>query len=387
MNKLARCTPFETQRGSWTRETHATALGRTADVRHMLASPTFRQHDFVYHSVPWIDYAECGDKQGYAWSFQASLDSCNLPSWPRLYALLQQELRGKTIVFAGDSVTRQLYGGFRNALIMQGGSKVNISRWGAHGVRWAKEAERATFHFYDKFHDGAGGNHDDATPESLQLLYYPVYPELVPRSWSVRTLMEGNATHTDGNEKEWAWILWADVLVFGVGAFAYNSTYLEEVLRRGFDTFDTANHIRQVLGSPPLRLIWREYTPAHFPATGEPGAVDAPGEYSMGLIHRWMQNNSYKRPGICDTFGVNVDTAKNNFRFQVPARLLKEWKRSLNRSAWEYMPLFDLMWNRPDLHWWNNTNFDCRHWCQFSGAMDLWVSTLANALTQHSHIA
>jgi hypothetical protein len=188
-----------------------------------------------------------------------------------------------------------------------------------------------------------------------------------------------------------SWLDTADVLVVGVGAFAQEASELESALSSWLEALESYE-ARRSKDLAPLRIIWKEYTPAHFPLLVRP-AEDAPGEIIWPLpstLHEKLLNKSIRwdKSIRCTNDGVSLEQARNNFRLTLVQRMLTQHAVSSNGSQppWELLPLFDVMWERPDMHAvpLSNQNPDCRHWCQFSGVINHWVQTLANGLT-HRH--
>lgn len=346
------CAALELPPGTWVPESSVTASGRAAEAQSALGSALFRRHKFALRSVPWVDYPHCGER-GYALRFEADSDTCKLQAVPTLLKTFQSTMQGKTIVFAGDSLIRQLYGAVRNALIMENRSEVKVAPWKKVGMRWASEAEESTFW-------PIGTVEHEAMP--IRLRFYPVYVELVP------------------NLRDLSWLLDSNVTLMNIGAFSHDAQKLEVALRATLDGVDAAIRVRR---SASPRLIWREYLPAHFPNFLH-GADDGPGEMvpSNRNLAEWQHNITFHNRNFCTSGGVSAREARDNWRLALPARLIEERRYWANSTQWEIMPLFDALWDRPDGHWRGPAAMgDCRHWCQFSGLTDLWLQIFLNAVS------
>ena len=356
---MSRCRAFEAPRGGWT--VNPMAQARESAFHSALTNVfTNRSFHYAYRSSPTRDFADCVDDR-YKWHFVADPSSCLLPPWEELRSQLLKQLAGKTIVFAGDSLVRQLYNGLRNALIMDSVhdgqiTEVSVGTWNPDAFpKWTagrlNEADASEFH----------------TPFGpLRLRFFPVYMELFYAKSFVNT----------------AWVDSADVLVIGLGAFAHEASVLETALAswsRALEAYEEARHSKDLA---PLRIIWKEYTPAHFPPLVRP-ATDAPGETTWPIPNE-LRHKLLKDDTWCTNENISLEQARSNFRLTLVERTLNQ--RALashgSRPSWELLPLFDAMWERPEMHAMPRSTLDCRHWCQFSSVMDHWVQTFANGLTR-----
>ena len=356
------CAPFEEQFGTWVQEDQAVAANRSQEIRIALSSRLFRQHKFAQRMVPWVDLADCGNR-GYARRFLPAPGSCRLPP---LVSLLQKWSRGAmrcnhTIVFAGDSLTRQLYSAVRNALILANSSNVAVAPWEVADTLSPAEAEETIF--------GLTGGHGALTDGTLRLRFFPVYKELVP-------------TFRDPS-----WLVEADAAIMNIGAWTRDAPALEKATKSLFDGVDAAiRHVREVrpLAIAP-QLIWHEYMPAHFPSSLH-GPDNGPGEFTRP---NYVSQVEWRRTSggfhnSCSTESVPAADARDNWRLKIPSALLEQRRLRAKGSRWKVLPFFNAMWDLPDLHRDPGGSLDvvtdCRHWCQFSSATDFWVANLVNGL-------
>ena len=357
------CTAFEPQVGVWSVDPDAAARGETTHAA--LHSELFRNktYDYAYRSVPYRDFADCPEP--YKWQFQPNKGTCHVPLWEEQRLQFLQQLSGKTVVFAGDSLVRQLYTGMRNKLIMDSSiargddrlEVVSVGRWHpACYPKWTagKTNEAETSQFRSSF-------------GTIRLRFFPVYSELY------------YAHSFAGNS---SWLDTADVLIVNVGAFAHAKEPLEVALQKWVESLEAyiARRTR-----PPLRVIWKEYTPAHFPALVRPPA-DAPGE-PIWPIPQEMHQKIVEDRLECSTAGISLQDARaGQFRLSLLDTVLSDRERrrvesnATRSEPWEVFRLFDAMWERADGHIGLQAKNDCRHWCQFSGTMDFWVGALVNGL-------